>query len=102
MSNLGCCFGAYILSGIYLRKNTHLLRFLTKETLTAAQIGATLVGSYTWMKITPLNYIKDNEKTKILEYLDHNLAWDMLKLNNMIPRWLRESVIDWRLVMLYC
>ena len=33
--------------------------------------------------------------------MDHNLAWDILKLNNMLPRWLRESVVDWKLVLLY-
>ena len=53
------------------------------------------------MKLSPLKFFKNQEKTKIIEFLDHNLAWDILKLNNMIPRWLRESVIDWKIVMLY-
>lgn len=41
------------------------------------------------MKLNPLKFYKENEKIKILEYLDNNLAWDILKLNNVLPLWLR-------------
>jgi hypothetical protein len=51
--------------------------------------------------MSPIGFIKDHEKIKIIEFLDHHMAWDMLKLNNLIPRWLRESLIDWKLVLLY-
>lgn len=86
-SNIGFCFGAYYFSGIFLRKNVNFIRFLTKETLLLSHIGATLISSYAYMKLNPLVLLKNHEKTKILEFLDNNLAWDILKLNNMIPRW---------------
>lgn len=48
-----------------------------------------------------MNFVRENEKTKILEYLDHNMAWEMLKLNDLLNFYLRESVIEWKLVSLY-
>lgn len=49
---------AYFVTGTFLRKNTHLLRFLTKETFMGAHIGLTLTSSYAFTYLSPFNFLR--------------------------------------------
>ena len=58
----------------------------------------TLAGvSLSWLlfsKISPFNKQYEQEKEKVLEYLDNNIGYSMLKFNAMLPRYWTENRVN--------
>lgn len=90
----------YYFSTLY-RKNSASYRMFSPSRLkfmTLLSVAATWVAfSY----VNPFYWYMRAEKKKLLQYLDHNIAWNMLSLNNMLPYSMTESRVDRKILGLY-
>ena len=64
-------------------------------------VGITVPSWWVFTKVNPGYLLYSNEKQKLLKYIDNGMSYEMLRLNNLLPRHYTENKVDGFLRKLY-
>lgn len=88
------------LSALIARKRK-AFRYYNNNACLWYSIGFTVPLWWGFTKVNPGYLLYSQEKEKLLKYIDNGLAYEMLRLNNMLPRTYTENRVDGFLRRLY-
>lgn len=84
-----------------ITKNRKSFRYFNDRAAFWYAVGFTVPLWWVFTKVNPGYLMYNNEKDKLLKYIDNGMSFEMIRLNNLLPRSYTENKVDGFLRKLY-